>query len=169
MSNLRSNFLGFFLALGAITTSSAFAYTPLNTTSTTSFGPSTISYVGQNVPCHMAITLYISPSGYMSITDVIFEQQPGDSSFCTGIVANGLPWRVSPATLVSGTGSTGTYVATAINISYTIPKLHITCTGSISLLINDMSGSFSFTGTLYNGSIACGTSGTEFDTLMRAL
>lgn len=164
MSNLKTTLLSIFLALGTIITSSAFAYTPLNSTSTTSLGPETISILGQNVPCHMSITFHIDSSGAMTITAVTFTQESGDSSFCPHITANSLPWTVGPATQIAP----GIYTFVISGISITIPGIHITCTGSVTVTIDNNNGTISLNGTLHNGSIACGFSGTGFSTLVRA-
>jgi hypothetical protein len=158
MSHIKSSLLGCLLAFGTAITSSAYAYTPLNNTSTSGLGPSTLSFVGQNVPCHASFTFNINSGGALAFTGATFTQQSGDSSFCPSMTANGLPWTVGAASLVSGSGPTGTYTATISGISITVPGIHVTCTGSATLTINDATGEITINGTLHNGTIPCGFS-----------
>lgn len=168
MLNLKSVIGASLFAVSAMVASSAFAYTPLSSSGTTSLGPTTLSYIGQNVPCHSAFTIAVSGSGAATITAASFTQQTGDSSFCPSITANSTPWTIGAATLVSGSGSTGTYTAPVTGVSVTVPGLHVTCTGSVTITLDDATGTASFSGTLHNGAIACGVSGTGLVTLVRA-
>ncbi len=172
MSIIKSSLAGCFLALGTIITSSVCAYTPLNTASTTGAGPTTLSYVGQNVPCHSTFNITVNTSGAATITGATFIKEDGDSSFCPTITANMTPWTIGTATLVSGSGATGTYTAPITGVSVTVPGLHITCaqnpTDTVTLTLNDATGMASFNGTLHNGTIACGVSGTGLSTSVRA-
>jgi len=164
----RYSLWGCLLALGTLISSSACAYTPLNSTSTTSLGPTTLSYIGQNVPCHSAFTIAVSASGAATITSAVFTQGLGDSPFCPSISMNAAPWTIGSATLVSDI----TYSAPVSGISVTVPGLHVTCKQSlmdtVTMTLNNAAGIASFTGTLHNGMIPCGVSGTGLTTWVRA-
>jgi len=173
MHNMKLGHFGILLALGASLTPSAYAYTPLNSNTPTGTGPTTLSYVGLNVPCHSSFAIAVQSDGTAAITVAAFVQESGDSSFCPSITANfpvvpSFGWAIGPATLVSGSGPIGTYSATVSGVSVTVPGLHVTCTGSVTLTLNDATGEASFNGTLHNGAIACGVSGTGLATVVRA-
>ena len=168
MLNLKSVIGASLFAVSAMAASSAFAYAPLNSTSTTAFGPTTLSYIGQNVPCHSAFTIHVDAAGAATITAASFTQGTGDSSFCPSITANSLPWTIGTASYVAGSGTPGSYTAPVSGVSVTVPGLHVTCTGSVTITLNDTLGVASFSGTLHNGAIACGVSGTGLNTSVTA-
>jgi len=169
MSMFRSSRLACLLALGAIVSSMAHAYTPLSTSSSTSPGPTTLSYIGQNVPCHSSVTFLVSAAGAATITNFTATQGSEDSNFCFSITANSLPWTIGTATLVSNY----TYSAQVSGVSVTVPGLHATCTqgplDKVTMTLNDQFGTASFSGTLHTISgIPCGVSGTGLSTLLQA-
>ena len=156
MSNFKSILARFLFTICVLASSTAFAYAPAGTT-IEGPGPSSISYAGMSVPCHLSWAFYIpyadSPTG--SITNAEFSQQADDSSFCPQIVGNGLPWALGPAT---ETTTPGIYIATISGVSITIPALHATCTGTLTITLNYNAHLTSITGTLHNGTVPCGFS-----------
>jgi len=172
MAHLRSALLTFFLVVGMLVTSSVFAYGPAAGSYSVGPGPTTLSYLGTNVPCFSTFTVYIDGISGDSglVIGAAFGSGSGGSGLCPHITASASPsspWSLSPATFVSA----GIYTATVSGISlYVPPPINATCTGSVTVTLNQTTSPtvVSFNGTLHNGPIPCGVSGTYLYTQLTA-
>ena len=146
MSYLKSTTMGLLLS------ASAFAALPAYAQTFAGPGPVTISYLGQNIPCHLTVAYTTT-----SVTASTFMTGTGDSSFCPHFTSNLLPWTIGP---LSSTGTPGISTAMISGVSISIPP-YGTCSGSLTATFSGPSTSPSLIGihgTLHNGSIPCGIS-----------
>lgn len=166
MLNLKSVIGASLFAVSAMAASSAFAYGPSAGSFGAGPGATTLSYLGNNVPCTSTFTISIDGvAGHGgSVTNAVFATGSGGSALCPHITANSLPWALSAAS-----GSGPTYTATISGVSVFVPPpVNATCTGSVTVTLNNSTGQASFSGTLHNGAIPCGVSGTGLTTAITA-
>jgi len=172
MLNLKSVIGASLFAVSAMAASSAFAYGPANGSYVAGPGATTLSYLGNNVPCTSTFTIYTNgvSGDAASVIGASFASGTGGSALCPHITATASPtspWTLTPATLVS----TGVYTATIIGVSVYVPApINATCTGSVTVTLNQTASPSvaSFSGTLHNGAIPCGVSGTGLLTAITA-
>lgn len=163
MLNFKSIIRMPFLAIGILSAFSVSAYTPAPSVSSTGEGVSVLAFAGANISCHATLTISVTSTGAALISGATFIGDP-TPTLCVGVTGNATPWSIGTATLVSGS----VYSATVSNVSVTAPALHITCTGSVTMTLDNSTGMASFNGTLHFGVTPCGFSGTGLTTMVRA-